>query len=130
MAYLEHNRREYETRHVSLARLDPLALLTLKATGACEVAVPEWLLDMDSPGQYVRRPKTVALSIPCVTGPNTSVHCELSLLRRRRLIAGVRLSRRPATGARLDRPVNSATLATYAKIAVCKTAVVLSLALA
>jgi hypothetical protein len=82
MAYLEQNRREYElTRHVSLARLDPLALLRLKATGTCEISIPEWLFDMDSPGQYMRRLKTVALSIPCVTGPYTGVHCKLSLLR-------------------------------------------------
>src|SRR5262249_38296881 len=47
MAYLEQNRREYElTRHVSLARLDPMALLRLKATGTCEVDIPEWLFDM------------------------------------------------------------------------------------
>ena len=82
LAYLEQNRREYElTKHVSLARLDPLALLRLKATGACEVTVPEWLFDLDSPGQFFRRIKTVAVSVPCVTGPYTSVHCKLSLLR-------------------------------------------------
>jgi Tc toxin complex TcA C-terminal TcB-binding domain len=69
------------TKHVSLARLDPLALLKLKATGACEVEVPEWLFDMDSPGVYLRRLKTVALTIPAVTGPYTGVHCTLSLLR-------------------------------------------------
>ncbi len=82
LAYLEQNRREYElTKHVSLARLDPLALLKLKATGACEVTVPEWLFDLDSPGQYFRRIKTVAVSIPCTTGPYTGVHGKLSLLR-------------------------------------------------
>jgi hypothetical protein len=82
LTFLEQNRREYElTKHVSLARLDPLALLKLKATGACEVTVPEWLFDLDSPGQYFRRIKTVAVSIPCITGPYTSVHCKLSMLR-------------------------------------------------
>ncbi len=82
MAYLEQNRREFElTKHVSLARLDPLALLRLQATGACEVTVPEWLFDLDSPGQYMRRLKTVALTIPCITGPYTGIHCTLSLLR-------------------------------------------------
>lgn len=82
LAYLEQNRREYElTKHVSIARLDPLALLKLKATGACEVTVPEWMFDLDSPGQFLRRIKTVAVSIPCVTGPYTSVHAKLSLLR-------------------------------------------------
>jgi hypothetical protein len=82
LAYLEHNRREYElTRHVSLARLDPIALLRLKATGSCETTIPEWLFDLDSPGQYMRRLKTVAVSIPAVTGPFTGLHCRLSLLR-------------------------------------------------
>jgi hypothetical protein len=82
MAYHDHNRREYEmTKHVSLQRLDPLALLKLKATGSCEIEIPEWLFDMDSPGQYMRRIKTVAVSIPCITGPYTGVHCKLALLR-------------------------------------------------
>ncbi|HEY3437352.1 MAG TPA: hypothetical protein VGK35_06665 [Actinotalea sp.] len=82
LAYLEANKRELEmTKHVSLARLDPLALLKLKATGSCEVEVPEWLFDMDSPGVYMRRLKTVAVTIPAVTGPYTGVHCALSLLR-------------------------------------------------
>jgi hypothetical protein len=82
MAYLEANKRELElTKHVSLARLDPLALLRLKATGSCEVAVPEWLFDMDAPGAYLRRLKTVALTIPAVTGPYAGIHCTLSLLR-------------------------------------------------
>jgi hypothetical protein len=82
MAYLEQNRRDYEmTRHVSLARLDPLALLRLKATGSCEATIPEWVFDLDSPGQYMRRLKTVAVSIPCVSEPYTGLHCRLSLLR-------------------------------------------------
>lgn len=82
IAYLEQNRREYEmTRHVSIARLDPLALLKLKATGSCEIHIPEWLFDLDSPGQYMRRLKTVAVSIPCITGPYTGVYCKLALLR-------------------------------------------------
>ena len=55
-AYVEQNRREYElTKHVSLRQLDPLALLALKATGACDVALPEWLFDLDCPGHYLRR---------------------------------------------------------------------------
>jgi hypothetical protein len=82
LAYLKQNRREYEiTRHVSLKRLDPIALLKLKATGACELPGPEWLFDLDSPGQYLRRLKTVAVSIPAVTGPYTGLHCKLTLLR-------------------------------------------------
>jgi hypothetical protein len=53
----------------------------LKATGSCEISLPEWVYDIDCPGQYMRRIKTVSLSIPCITGPYTSVHCKLSLLR-------------------------------------------------
>ena len=82
MAYHEQNRREYEiVKHVSVSRLDPMALLKLKATGKCEVEIAEWLFDLDSPGQYMRRIKSVAVSIPCVVGPFTGVHCKLSLLR-------------------------------------------------
>jgi receptor-binding and translocation channel-forming TcA subunit of Tc toxin len=82
MAYYDNNKRELElTRHVSLRQLDPLALLTLKATGSCTVTIPEWLYDLDCPGHYMRRIKNVALSIPCVVGPYTSVNCALSLLK-------------------------------------------------
>jgi len=82
MAYYDNNKRELElTRHVSLRQLDPLALLTLKSTGTCTVTIPEWLYDRDCPGHYLRRIKNVALSVPSVVGPYTSVHCTLSLLR-------------------------------------------------
>jgi len=82
MAYHDNNIREYEiTKHVSLQRLDPISLLNLKAKGWCEIEIPEWLYDMDNPGQYMRRIKTVAISIPCITGPYTSVNCKVSLLR-------------------------------------------------
>ncbi len=81
MAYHENNKREYElTKHVSVHKLDPMALLKLKATGSCEIELPEWLYDLDSPGQFNRRIKTVAVSIPCITGPYTSIHAKLSLL--------------------------------------------------
>lgn len=82
LAYHELNRREYElTRHVSLVQLDPRALLSLRATGSCTVTLPEELFDMDGPGHYFRRLKTVAVSIPCVVGPYASVNCTLTLLR-------------------------------------------------
>lgn len=75
------NRREYElTEHISLQREFPLAFLQLKVTGICEIEIPEWMLDRHYPGQYMRRIKNVALTIPCVTGPYTGVHCRLTLL--------------------------------------------------
>ncbi len=82
LAYHEHNKRELElTKHVSLRQLDPLALLTLKTTGSCQVTIPEWMYDLDTPGHYLRRIKTVALTVPAVSGPYTGVNCTLSLLR-------------------------------------------------
>jgi len=82
MAYLELNRREYElTKHVSLLQVDPLALIQLRTTGRCTVKLEESLFDMDGPGHYFRRIKNVAVSIPCVAGPFTSVNCTLTLLK-------------------------------------------------
>ncbi len=82
MAYHDSNKRELElTKHVSLRQLDPIALLTLRSTGSCQVTIPEWLYDLDCPGHYMRRIKSVSLTIPSVVGPYTSVNCTLSLLR-------------------------------------------------
>lgn len=81
-SYLDQNRREYEiTKHISLAQLDPLALLLLKHEGQCFVSLPEVLFDLDYPGHYLRRIRSVSLTIPCVAGPYTSVNCTLTLLR-------------------------------------------------
>ncbi len=78
--YLEKNKRDYEiVKHVSVSMLDPLALIKLRATGSCEFNIPEALYDMDFPGQYFRRIKSVSLSIPCIAGPYTSVSSKLSL---------------------------------------------------
>jgi hypothetical protein len=80
MAYNDNNTRELElTRHISLRQLDPMALLALRITGSCSVSVPEWLFDRDCPGHYMRRIKSVSLSIPSVVGSFTSVNCTLSL---------------------------------------------------
>lgn len=80
--YINQNKREFEiTKHISLAQIAPLALMTLKQTGVCTVTLPEWLFDMDYPGHYMRRIKNVSISIPCIVGPYTSVNCTLSLLR-------------------------------------------------
>lgn len=79
--YLGCNRREYElTKHVSLARHFPMEFLKLRLTGACEIEIPEWMFDQDYPGHYLRRIKSVSLTIPCVTGPYTGVNCRLTLL--------------------------------------------------
>jgi hypothetical protein len=80
LAFHENNIREYEmTKHISLAQLNPLALITLRATGRCEFDVPEELFDLDGPGHYFRRIRSVAVSVPCVTEPYTSINCTLRL---------------------------------------------------
>jgi hypothetical protein len=82
LAYAELNRREYElTKHVSLLQIDPLALVQLRATGRCTVRLPEALFDLDAPGHYFRRIKSVAVSVPCVTGPYIGVNLTLTLLK-------------------------------------------------
>jgi Tc toxin complex TcA C-terminal TcB-binding domain len=82
MAYHDLNQREYElTKHVSLLQVNPQALLQLRTTGRCTVSLPEEIFDMDCPGHYFRRMKAMAVSIPCVTGPYTSVNCTLTLLK-------------------------------------------------
>jgi Tc toxin complex TcA C-terminal TcB-binding domain len=82
MAYHDLNRREYElTKHVSLMQVNPLALLQLRTLGHCAVMLPEALFDMDGPGHYFRRIKSVALSIPSVAGPYASVNCTLTMLK-------------------------------------------------
>lgn len=79
--YLDANKREYElTKHVSLALLDPLALVRLKATGSCDFEIPEAVFDMDHPGHYFRRIKSVSITLPCIAGPYTSVSAKLSLV--------------------------------------------------
>ncbi len=83
-SYLDKNKREYEiTKHVSLAQLDPLALIRLRATGVCDFEIPEVMFDMDHAGQFFRRIKSVSLSLPCIAGPYTSVSAKLSLVNNR-----------------------------------------------
>ena len=80
-AYQEKRGYDYEvTKHISLRQINPLALIELKETGKCEFALPEVLFDMDYPGHYMRRIKSVALTVPCVVGPYTSLNCTLRLL--------------------------------------------------
>ncbi|MES2110189.1 MAG: neuraminidase-like domain-containing protein [Bacteroidota bacterium] len=82
MAYFGQNKREYElTKHVSLALLDPTALMTLKENGRCFIDLPEELFDMDYPGQYMRRLRSVSITIPCVAGPYITVACTLTLMK-------------------------------------------------
>lgn len=68
-------------KHVSLLQLDPGAVLELRGTGRCTLLLPEEIFDMDVPGHYFRRLKSVAVSIACVGGPYASVNCSLTQTR-------------------------------------------------
>jgi hypothetical protein len=65
-------------RVVSLGQLNPIALDTLKTTGACDFELPELMYDYDYPGHYQRQIKTISVSIPAVVGPYQSIKATLS----------------------------------------------------
>jgi hypothetical protein len=82
LSYLDQDRREYEiTKAISLVQLDPVALIQLKETGECFFGVPEALFDLDYPGHYFRRIRTVGVTVPCVVGPHSSFSSTLTLLK-------------------------------------------------
>jgi hypothetical protein len=71
---------DYElTRRVSLSSHNLLALKTFRATGSCTTSIPELLYDRDYPGHYMRRIKSVSLSIRTVVGPYATVRVKLYL---------------------------------------------------
>jgi len=81
-AFMDQNRREYEiTKHISLLSVDPMSLVRLKEEQECLINLPEALFDMDYPGHYVRRTKSIGITIPCVTGPYAGVNCTLTQIK-------------------------------------------------
>ena len=68
-AYQEKRGHDFEvSKSISLRQINPLALIQLKETGTCEFALPEVLFDMDYPGHYLRRLKSVSLTNPLHPG--------------------------------------------------------------
>ncbi|AKB25802.1 hypothetical protein MSMTP_2333 [Methanosarcina sp. MTP4] len=85
-AYLENNRREYEiTKHISLTAFkvndDPEKTLVdvLKDEGLCTVDLEEVLFDGDHPGHYMRRIKSVSLTMQPEPEPYDSVNLKLTM---------------------------------------------------
>ena len=79
-AYRDQNNREYElTKQICLTQLDASALQLLKTNRECWINLPEELFDMDYPGHYMRRVKTVSLTLPCVAGPYSTIGCTLTM---------------------------------------------------
>lgn len=79
-AYIENHKRELEiTKMVSLKMINPQEYLKLRESGTCSFSIPEEVFDFDFPGHYFRRIKSVTVTIPCITGPFTSINARLEL---------------------------------------------------
>jgi Tc toxin complex TcA C-terminal TcB-binding domain len=79
--YIENNKRKYEvTQTFSLAMLSSDALMDLKHNRKTdEFHIPEVAYEFVHPGGYCRFIKSVAITVPCVTGPNTNISAKLIL---------------------------------------------------
>ncbi|KAF4415732.1 hypothetical protein FACUT_13131 [Fusarium acutatum] len=79
-AYTEGREHDYEiTTSISLCQIDPLALLRLRFTGSTTFSFEEYLFELDFPGHYMRRLRSLAVSIPAVIGPHGSINATLTL---------------------------------------------------
>lgn len=80
-SYMDKNFRQYElSKHISLKQHAPFEFLKLKESGKCVISLPESLFNQDYPSHYLRRIKSVSLTIPCIVGPYVGVHCKLTLI--------------------------------------------------
>ena len=80
-AFIENTPRRQEiTQSFSLLQIAPQQLVTLRREGNCTFTIPEKWFNLLYPGDYYRKIKSVALTVPCVTGPYTNVSARLSLL--------------------------------------------------
>lgn len=69
-------------RSVSLRQIGPLALVSLRSVGRTDAFdLPEVLWDIDFPGHYNRRIRSVKVTILCDASPHTTMNATLSLLK-------------------------------------------------
>lgn len=81
-AYVTQNKREFElTKIVSLAEHDPEALIALREGSAVGVTLKEDDYDRDFNDHYLRRIKSIAVTVPCTAGPFHGVLGTLELLK-------------------------------------------------
>jgi len=79
-AYMDENEREMElTKSWSLALYQPEELIALRTGGNCSLKIDRLWLDLDYPGHYLRKIKSVTITIPSVSGPYTTISAELCL---------------------------------------------------
>lgn len=78
---LDTNKSDFEiTKTVSLRQINPVALMELRLTGKANFSVSEFQYDMDFPGHYMRRIRSVAVSIPAVLSPYSNINATLTLM--------------------------------------------------
>jgi hypothetical protein len=86
-AYIEENARTFEIeKSISLNQLDPKHLLDVKQNGKCEFELAERLFDLDFPGHYCRKIKTISISVPAVVGPYENIKATLTQLSNKILV--------------------------------------------
>ncbi|TDC94554.1 neuraminidase-like domain-containing protein [Actinomadura sp. 7K507] len=78
-SYVTGMTRTFEiTKTISLAGIDPVAFLRFIRTGEATFSFDEALFDADFPGHFLRRIKTLSVSIPALVGPYENVHATLT----------------------------------------------------
>jgi hypothetical protein len=86
-AYVTGTTRSFEiTKTISLASIDPVAFLQFIRTGEATFSFDEALFDADFPGHFLRRIKTLSVSIPALVGPYQNVRATLTQTANRALL--------------------------------------------
>ena len=80
-SYLDADARGLEiVKRISLADLDPVALLRLKSTGTCEFTLSEALFDYDFPGHYRRQVRWLSVDFVGADGEPSTPNAILTQL--------------------------------------------------
>ena len=67
-------------KDISLAALFPNQLVALKTMRTAKIAIPEWIFDLDYPGQHKRIIDAVRVSIKTTPATDSHITCKLTLL--------------------------------------------------
>ena len=78
-AYIEHDRNHFELEKIiSLANEFPEELENLKQTGKCKFSFSEKLFDADYDTHYLRKIKSISVSVPVILPPYEMIRATLS----------------------------------------------------
>ncbi len=86
--FYEQNEHRLEIeKTISLAQLDPMALVDLKSKGSCVFDIVEKDFAFDFPGHYCRQIKSLSITLPMVLGPYQNIHATLTQLSNRIIVS-------------------------------------------